>query len=120
MSTHAKISLKTETGYKTIYNYFDGYLDGLGKTLLFSYNTQEKVEQLISMGGASAVEETLDKSIFYHRDRGEDIEIEMSSFELESDMVDYIYMFEDGNWYVKTRRRQKTLLTEEMVRTGSF
>lgn len=43
MATHSSITVKTSNGkFKTVYCHFDGYPEGVGKTLALHYNSQEK------------------------------------------------------------------------------
>lgn len=48
MSTHATIAIKTDKGYKAIYNHFDG--DSLYETLTQNYTDENKVNALIALG----------------------------------------------------------------------
>ena len=88
MATRSTISAKFNDGkYRAIYVHFDGYLDGVGRTLLAHYTDQDKIEALVSLGGLSVLDAECAKpdghsystpakghSIAYHRDRGEDWE----------------------------------------------
>ena len=108
--------------FHTITVHNDGYYNtefSVGQILLRYYNTQEKVDELISMGCASSIGSMLnpdkdkphsmnhrqeDVCLFYHRDCGEDLEILEYKTEEEMDMdtcEDYNYWFKDGKWYVK-------------------
>lgn len=73
MSTRALVGLADIDDSKIAYIYvhFDGYPEGLGKTLAEHYSSTPAVEALIALGDASTVQATLDASVFYHRDRGE-------------------------------------------------
>jgi len=72
MATRATIGIVTAEGYiRYIYSHWDGYLDGVGATLLENYNTTAQVEDLIEMGDVSSLADTIAASEFYHRDRGE-------------------------------------------------
>lgn len=75
MSTRSAIWYKDEENkcYKGIYCHWDGYLSYVGKILLENYYTLDKVKELISYGFASEIYETIEKCIFFHRDRGEDL-----------------------------------------------
>ena len=58
MSTHAFIAKKTGTDkYKAIYCQFDGYLFHVGKILAEHYDTTEKVDALLSLGGIQSLGE---------------------------------------------------------------
>ena len=71
MSTRSNIGYMENGKLTYIYCHFDGYLDGVGYTLLDNYNTLEQVKELVAMGDASSVDETLDESTFYHSWRDE-------------------------------------------------
>ncbi len=51
MSTHATIAIKTDKGYKAIYNHFDG--DSLYDILTENYTDENKVKALIALGDIS-------------------------------------------------------------------
>ena len=106
MSTRSNIIAKFDGGnYYGIYCHFDGYLDHNGRILKDHYNTQSKVEKLIKEGDASFIDESLADSVFYHRDRGEDLRLTgpcktlLDCFE-DLDDEDYTYVWEDGKWKV--------------------
>ena len=72
MATRATIGMVTAEGYiRYIYSHWDGYLDGVGATLLENYNTTAQVEELLAEGDVSILEDTVANSKFYHRDWGE-------------------------------------------------
>src|SRR5208283_537553 len=90
MSTHSRIaiSLQDDKGseyFKYIYCHWDGYLSGVGETLLHHYNSKEKALALIELGNLSALYESIEcpeghtfdnrikgYTIAYGRDRQED------------------------------------------------
>lgn len=109
MSTRGEIVIDngdTHPKYTGIYCGHDSYLSGLGEVLEKHYTTEEKVRELISMGGASSVYPTIDECDFYARDAGEEIEID--NFESDEDLkkeghdifCEYLYLFRDGKWLV--------------------
>lgn len=84
MSTRSCIITKTETGYAGIYCHFDGYLEGVGQTLLKHYQDPSKVARLIALGDISSLGERVEPTgahsfenpedgttVAYGRDRGE-------------------------------------------------
>jgi hypothetical protein len=100
MATRGTITLKTKDGrFQSIYHHFDSYLDGLGKTLLENYTTYEDVEKIIALGACSNLGPTLDESIFYCRDRQEDLQIS-DGLSLRDAIYpnDFNYVFQDGQW----------------------
>ena len=87
MSTRSYITMKTgDDTYRGVYCHYDGYLEYNGRLLLEHYNTQERVEKLLSLGCISSLKEKLepeagsrhcfdtpdkDVTVFYGKDRGE-------------------------------------------------
>lgn len=60
MSTRSTISvLQENSSVKSIYCHWDGYLRGVGETLLNYYNTYERANALVSLGGLSCVYKNL-------------------------------------------------------------
>ena len=95
-----------ETVVMRIYHHFDGYPKGLGKTLYEEFDTYEKAINLISFGDASSI--ISDLAVFYNSWRtGEDwIYTKPKQFNSEKSFEEksaesYIYLFKDGQWYVK-------------------
>ena len=89
-----------------IYHHWDGYPNGVGKTLLKEFNSYEKAINLIAFGDASSIVGT--DATFYNSWReGEDWKItkprQYTSEQAYEDSCneDYAYLFKDGKWYVK-------------------
>jgi len=116
MSTRATIIAKTETGYKSIYLHFDGYISHTGKILFEHYQDPEKVNRLIGLGDISQIGERVEPigphsyenpergtTVAYIRDRGE-TGCEAREFktakEAEIKGTAYKYLFENGKWTV--------------------
>lgn len=74
MSTNSMVARKTDAGYECIYVHWDGYLEGVGQTLLDTFNTDEKVAELIALGDCSSIVDakSLANVKAYHRDKNED------------------------------------------------
>jgi hypothetical protein len=47
---------------KAVYCHWDGYLSGVGTTLVKNYTEPNKVRDLISLGGFSSLEETIEQT----------------------------------------------------------
>ena len=61
MATRSYIAMKTgENTYKAVYCHYAGYLEYNGRMLLQYYNTQERVEKLLSLGCISSLHEKLE------------------------------------------------------------
>lgn len=115
MSTNATIIVQRPgtQEYASIYTHWDGYPSHHGKILLEHYNTYEKVVELIQLGQLSELNETADTCISYHRWRGEDKDIEVSSNLNDHTDFEYAYLFRDGGWWMKKSNNDFRLLTIE-------
>ena len=112
MSTHCIISCRTENGYDAIYTHWDGYPSYMYPMLRDWYGTEERAKALVAMGDASIIDKRLlpsqgsghcfdhkeeDVCVFYHRDRGEELNIfHCSQKEELFEQEFYVYIFEDG------------------------
>jgi hypothetical protein len=84
---------------RAVYVHWDGYLDGVGRELQ-SYTTQAEVEELISHGDRSSLEDG------YYKDRGEK-GVEPTDYDtfaefleaVEGCWAEFYYIFKDGTWY---------------------
>lgn len=116
MSTRSLIGIMNKDGSITnVYCHFDGYLDGVGITLVENYDTEDKVNDLLKNGDMSSLGDTISSCEFY-KDRGEDgidaktIPADVSNIKdvyYESGQncwADYVYLFEDGKWYYSLER----------------
>ena len=107
MSTRSYIGIENKDGTVTaVYCHFDGYLSGVGQTLLNHYKKRTKVQALIDLGNLSYIGKTPKKSRAYHSWRGDPLE-QMNknlkwSFaeEFKNDIhIEYVYLFSKGKWY---------------------
>ena len=107
MSTRSRIAIENESGIvNSIYCHFDGYVDGVGKTL-FNHYDKEKLQKLIELGNISSLGESTEDTVAYCRDRGEDLHstgylnVE-GLFELGfGSSVEFVYCLNrDGIWLV--------------------
>ena len=138
MATRSTITVKTgKNERKSIYAHWDGSPSWNGKILLEHYNTQEKVEELISYGNVSVLAPKIhpdpnrvhtfdnkqdDVCVFYGRDRGDrgqDAEVLTNARSV--DEQEFNYYFVDGQWYVKsgeynTSIRRRIKLTEAVCK----
>lgn len=128
MSTRSNIVAKLADGrWGKIYCHFDGYLRDVGRTLLTSYQSQEKIEALIALGDLSALGSEVappegvphsyarpqpDVCIAYGRDRGDE-GVEPAYRDSRREILDqcidgyaeYVYLWTNGCWYVYTGRQ---------------
>ena len=122
MSTNSAIGVVVNGKIKSVYCHWDGYVDGVGKTLVENYD-QAKTEQLVSLGAISSLGSEIGRqhpfdtynlsdevkaqyrnmTTFYHRDRDEDLSIDWHDTAedfLESYSGEYLYLLgTDGVWY---------------------
>lgn len=133
MATRAAIIIEVKGknhSYEGVYLHFDGYPEGAGQMLVDHYDTDAKVKELISHGGISSLGEMIGEkqdfsSIlssstkqckFYHRDRGDELDIEELEYDEISKFADdcgaeFTYLYEGGVWMVKEEPQFKGLMT---------
>lgn len=123
MGTRSRIAIEDgETGkVRSIYCHWDGYPEGVGKTLLEHYRDRAKVEELINLGSISVLgaeigekqdfdeprDREKDWTLAYGRDRGEtDVEAAESddaeaTYAIAADgWEEYVYLYRQGVWFV--------------------
>lgn len=120
MGTRSRIGVMHGSKCKSIYVHWDGYLDGVGRTLFEHYNSA-KANHLVALGDVSSldqnveipegVEHSFDRPLdgvttFYGRDRSETgVEFQVDhTFEEFLHRVDecgaeFYYIIQDGVWY---------------------
>ena len=106
MSTRSLIGIRNNEGLTYVYCHFDGYLDGVGITLVEDYDTEDKVKSLLEKGDMSSLGNSLDTCDFYNEDDSdastipdcEDIKDRYYKCG-QNCWADYVYLFEDGKWY---------------------
>ena len=112
MSTRSLIGIKNDVGITYVYCHFDGYLDGVGKTLVENYDTEDKVRDLLEKGDMSSLGDSIDTCDFYNEDdskaftftgHGEGLK-DVYYKHGQNSWADYIYLFEDGEWYYTLMR----------------
>lgn len=115
MGTRAQITVKTETGFRSVYLHWDGYPEGALVTLRKHYSTPERAAELVALGDMSVLSERCNGSarhcfdypepgqcVFYGRDRGEPWERvrpkDTAALEpLQAD-EEYWYLFDGEAW----------------------
>jgi hypothetical protein len=119
MGTHAMIGVwNSETGEVTAsYVHYDGYVEGVGRTLVNSYNTVELAEVVASGGYLSSLEDdySASRADSVHRDpapRYSSIE------EYMNDGYDYgaeyIYLWDGEAWFYAHRDGRTTFEEVQM------
>lgn len=104
MGTHCNISMITPDGdTKNIYVHFDGYLDHVGNLLLNSWNTTDKILQLMNFGDIQSLHEypmvkiiDAEKKSDVRKDKNPFADFTQGNFRKEA----YNYLWKNGKWYV--------------------
>lgn len=105
MSTHSSITAKCKDGkFRSIYCQFDGYLEHVGKVLFEHFQDQQKIEDMMSLGDMSSIEASIECSVFYKRDRGEnDVDCCVCDSKdecFEQNDQAYNYFWDGEKWFV--------------------
>jgi hypothetical protein len=120
MATRSRIGIELTDAFgnkqvKSIYCHWDGYPEGVGKTLMDHFD-REKTEALINLGDISYLRPSIEKpeghtfdkpvegyTVAYHRDRGEKkrmarVDMGVADF-FRKDFEQYGYVLtEEGEW----------------------
>ena len=122
MSTRSRIAiLNADKSIDSIYCHFDGYIKGgVGECLYYNYTSENQIRDLIALGDVSMLRPTLETSVFYGRDRDEDLH--RITFEDWEDLLlffkksdqEYLYVFDpqESCWTVTTRTFNLVPLSE--------
>ena len=120
MSTNGTIIVQRPgtNEFSSIYTHWDSYPSHHGKILLENYDTYEKVVELIELGQLSELHSTPDACVSYHRWRGEDKDITVSSNLNDHTDMEYAYLFRDGAWFYSVNGEEFEPLTLERRHRG--
>lgn len=117
MATHATIAVMHGTKIKAVTVHWDGYLEGVGKTLFESYDSP-RANNLVALGNISVLAKEIDPrsplthsfdtpekdvTIFYGRDRSE-TDVGFQVFNNVTELFDFYgdehtYLMKDGVWF---------------------
>ena len=110
MSTNSNIGFVQADGtVLAVYCHWDGHPSSVGSLLLENYTTARSVELLLAFGDISSLAATVEKSVFYRRDRDEiDVDAEVypngvTFMDTSNDRshIEYVYLLLlDGTWVV--------------------
>ena len=110
MATRSVIAKLDDKGIQAIYCHNDGYLSNNGKILDQHYANEVKVDNLIAQGDCSSLKDTIEDTIFYHRDKGDCYEgVKAVNLKDETELLEHafekcdaevVYMYAYGSWYV--------------------
>ena len=124
MATRSRIAIENQDGSVTsIYCHWDGQIYSNGRILNKNYTTKDKVEELIALGNLSSLDETIERTVAYHRDNGEYHLVQISFINVEelfedgfSMGVEYIYCFtKDGIWLVNALGSVNVAVLSEVI-----
>ena len=91
MSTRSKVAIKKELGVVVaVYNHFDSYIEGLGKTLVEKFNSRKLAQKFVDK---IATDNDYELSLY-------DNEEEFCKRNENSDL-NYIYLWRDNEWMYK-------------------
>ena len=109
MGTRSLIGVENDDGtISNVYCHWDGYVDGVGRTLLIKWCSRESVDALLSLGDLSSQGDDLLATEAFHRDKGEDLRPPSLAFDREQFLSDashsgaqYCYLIDRGGvwWY---------------------
>lgn len=126
MGTHAMIGFynKEDGSVDATYCHYDGYLDGVGRTLVKAYNTPEKAEAVAKTGYLSGLTEDLEQSIkdAVHKEPA------VPYLSVEQYMkngydycgADYIYLFDGEAWFFASRYAKESRFEEVEMNLKTF
>ena len=117
MATRSTIAYKTSRGVTAIYCHWDGYPEGVGRTLHENYQAAYLIGKLVAHGDISSLGSEIGKqhdfdardgedtwTTFYSRDRGEDAPCKefdtIADWMEHYDWSDYYYLWNGKEWLV--------------------
>lgn len=112
MNTKAAIGVLDDTGKVLgIICHYDGYLQGVGKTLFEHYNTMSSVIKLLDLGTLVKLGSTIDTTTVASRNTScrwiEPREFEtIGDFERYFQVADYCYLYQNHNWTYKQNLKE--------------
>lgn len=132
MSTHSRIGMYIGNNTTiSVYEHYDGYLQGVGSILKRYYSDENKIKKLIEQGDISSLDRFIGQKhdfskhpdgwcTFYKRDRGEDgVDpqwLSPSKFWGDSgEEYNYLFKVETGKWYYRCYDSSRwKVLTDEV------
>jgi len=110
MSTRSMVAFDNTSEVVSMRVHFDGYLSGVGHTLLHHYTTVDKVEDLMECGYVSSLETAIE---YMPNNPNERPVVHSNIKELIADFetsdAEYLYVF-DGNEWAYTMRDHNRLI----------
>ena len=134
MATRGTIAIELADGtVKQIYSHWDNYLSYNGQMLFDHFKDPAKVEALIDGGAVSSLAPSIEQpeghsfvkavegyTVFYARDRGEELRVnkfsDFETYSLNVQREEYNYILRaDGKWYVAQDTSKFQLLETELA-----
>lgn len=102
--------------YIGIYHHWDSYVHSLGSKLIECYNTKESILNLMSGGSASSILGSVAVQ-YYMTDLEERWDYNKPVFsDTEPELIeDFLYLFKDNNWYVKSKKFPDWIMVEQLL-----
>ncbi len=106
MSTRSRVAIETAGKIKSTYVHFDGYVTGVGGTLLRHYNSHKGAASVAALGCASSLYATLQETVDNTTDHDKDVEAvwstDLAAYLKTADntWAEYAYLWTDGRWLV--------------------
>lgn len=107
MATRSIIGILDGNTVKSVYSHWDGYPEHNGKILISSYQTKEKVQELIGNGPISELGPTIGETRFFNqpddiRDHTYDEIPDQKTVLQDIHEEEFVYLFDcrDNMWYM--------------------
>ena len=114
MATRSLIALDNGSVYTSIYCHWDGYLSGVGRTLLENYTDINDVEELLELGDLSTLGYWITECKPFAKETNEFAK-DFSSLQnlityFHNSDCEYLYIFNGYGWEYKTKEMLQILL----------
>lgn len=136
MATRSTIAVVHNDGrVSQVYCHWDGYLEGVGRTLVEHYGDLIRAEALVELGDISSLDRLIepttkehsfdtperDVTVFYGRDRREDgtepqVFDTVEQYLDEGQTEEFNYVFQVGQWFVAEDQLKNFVLVERSLK----
>ena len=129
MATRSTISVVEPNSNRiiSVYCHWDGYLAHNGRILRNHYSELDDALELVSNGSISALEDNVDDTVYYSRNRGEawssvkpKIYDNWTHFTAELNTEEYNYVFMNNEWHLLSGQRVQWLLNYGIVPLSQY
>lgn len=111
MGTRSLIAIAGDTAIAYAYCHYDGYLAGVGRKLIETYNTEENALDIVTAGYLSSLENTVEESIEKSANEGSARLVSTHQDlldEADGCGAEYVYLWEHGKWWYSERYTGET------------